>query len=116
MSKKDKATKADTKGNKADKGKKDEAPAKTEFKFGVSDIAEKLGIKEASVRVQLRNKSIEKAGKSYGWDTKAEMQEVIDQLSAGKDEDDKKSSKKSKKDDAKADKKGKKSKKDKSDD
>lgn len=93
------------------KGKKDKAEAKSEkqaereFKFGVEDIAEKLGIKPASVRVQLRNKGIEKAGKSYGWDSKSELNEVIDQIrstSSDEDEDDEKPAKKSKKDKAKA--------------
>lgn len=82
---------------KTDKKAKAAKPAKeteaAEFKYGVKDIAEELGIKETSVRVQLRNKGIEKSGKSYGWNTKAELKEVIGQLSAGsskksKDEDD----------------------------
>jgi len=67
--------------------KKDKAETKAaapEFKYGVADLADKLGIKEASVRVQLRNKGIEKAGKSYGWNTKAELEEVIDELKAEK--------------------------------
>lgn len=105
--------KTDKKSKKTeDKVEKTEAK---EFKFGVSDIAEKLGIKEASVRVQLRNKGIEKAGKSYGWDSKSELNEVIDQLKTStKDEDDDdKPAKKSKKDkdDGKKSKKDKKSKK-----
>lgn len=97
------------------KGKKDKADAKAEkaaereFKFGVEDIAEELGIKPASVRVQLRNKGIEKAGKSYGWDSKSELKEVIDQIKSGGDDD--KPAKKSKKAD-KSSKKSKKSKKD----
>lgn len=104
-----------------DKGKKDkgsekeakaEKEAKPEFKFGVEDIAEKLDIKPASVRVQLRNKGIEKAGKSYGWNSKADLDEVIDQLKKA-DKSDEKEEKSSKKDKAA---KGKKSKKDKSDD
>lgn len=104
----------DKKTNK--KAEKVEKTAAPEFKYGVSDIAEKLGIKEASVRVQLRNKGIEKAGKSYGWDSKSDLNEVIDQLktSTAKDDDDKlaKKPKKDKDDkDAKADKsKGKKDK------
>ena len=78
-----------------DKGKKDkgskveakeEKAKEREFEFGVEDIAEELGIKPASVRVQLRNKGIEKAGKSYGWDSKKELKEVIDQIKA-KDSD-----------------------------
>lgn len=117
MAKDKKAKKADTKGNdKKSKAKDDEdegAAKATEFKFGVEDIAEELGIKPASVRVQLRNKGIEKAGKSYGWNTKAELKEVISQLKSSDDDDDEdeKPSKKAKKakDEAPA-KKGKKSK------
>lgn len=74
MAKKDKES-------KASKAEKSEAP---EFKYGVADLAEKLGIEAASVRVKLRNAGVEKAGKSYGWNTKAELQEVIDELTAEK--------------------------------
>lgn len=91
MAKKEKEAKA---------SKKDKAETKAaapEFKYGVADLADKLGIKEASVRVQLRNKGIEKAGKSYGWNTKAELEEVIDELKAEKPA---KPAKKSKGDDA----------------
>jgi hypothetical protein len=105
----------DKKNKKADKAKKETAAQEREFKFGVEDIAEKLGIKPASVRVQLRNKGIEKAGKSYGWDSKSELNEVIDQIrSNGDDDADEKPAKKSK--DKKANKSSKKSKKSKSDD
>lgn len=108
MAKKDKP---DTKGKKSKSNDEDEGSAQ-EFKYGVQDIADELGIKPASVRVQLRNKGIEKAGKSYGWNSKSELKEVIAQLktSTGADDDeDEKPAKKSKKAD-KADK-GKKAKK-----
>lgn len=68
-SKKAKAEKVET--------KKEAAP---EFKYGVQDLADKLGIEPASVRVKLRNAGIEKAGKSYGWNTKADLEEVADEL------------------------------------
>ena len=92
-----------------------ETETAAEFKYGVKDIAEELGIKETSVRVQLRNKGIEKSGKSYGWNTKAELKEVIGQLSAGsskksKDEDDEDEDEKPAKKAKKADKKAKPSK------
>jgi hypothetical protein len=87
---KDKANK------KADKSKNEDKEAAPEFKFGVQDIADELDIKPASVRVQLRNKGIEKAGKSYGWNTKAELKEVIDQLRSS-DDDEKPAKKSSKK-------------------
>jgi hypothetical protein len=97
-------------GKKADKAEKETKAEEREFTFGVEDIAEELGIKPASVRVQLRNKGIDKAGKSYGWNKKSELKEVIDQIrSNGGDED--KPAKKSKKAD-KSSKKSKKSKKD----
>jgi hypothetical protein len=107
----------DKKNGKADKkAEKETAAQEREFKFGVEDIADKLGIKPASVRVQLRNKGIEKAGKSYGWDSKSELNEVIDQIRSNGDGDaEEKPAKKSKKD-KKADKSSKKSKKSKKDD
>lgn len=103
-----------------EKVEKTEAP---EFKYGVDDIAEELGIKPASVRVQLRNKGIEKAGKKYGWNSKSELKEVIAQLksdSSSDEDDDEKPAKKAKGDkkSAKAEKgkKAKKSKKSKDED
>jgi len=82
------------------KSKEKGAPAKKEaetFKYGVADIAKKLGIKEASARVQLRNHKVKKAGKSYGWNTKDELDAVIEKIKPSKDE--KPNGKKSKKDD-----------------
>jgi hypothetical protein len=74
--------------DKGKKGKKDKGgdkkEAAPEFKFGVSDLAEALGIEPASVRVQLRNHKVEKAGKSYGWNTQKELDEVAKTLKAGK--------------------------------
>lgn len=109
----------DKKNKKADKAEKETAAVEREFKFGVEDIAEELGIKPASVRVQLRNKGIEKAGKSYGWNSKSELKEVIGQIRSSSDDDDgedeaPRKSKKSKA--AKADKASKKSKRSKDDD
>lgn len=68
---------------KAPEPAKTEAPAKPAepaFKYGVKDLAEKLGTKAASVRVRLRNHGIPKAGKSYGWNTKDELNAVIAKL------------------------------------
>lgn len=96
----------DKKSKKADA--KAEKTAEREFEYGVEDIAEELGIKPASVRVQLRNKGIEKAGKSYGWNSKKELKEVIEQIRSGSsddDDEDERPAKKSKK--AKAEKGGK---------
>jgi hypothetical protein len=103
----------DKKNGKADKkAEKETAAAEREFKFGVEDIAEKLGIKPASVRVQLRNKGIEKAGKSYGWDSKSDLNEVIDQIRSNGDDAEKPAKKSKDKKAAKGSKKSKKSKKD----
>ena len=90
-------------GKKKDNEAKVEKTEAPEFKYGVQDLADELGIKPASVRVQLRNNGIEKAGKSYGWNTKKELKEVIDQIRSDSDDEDgdedeapKKSKKKSK--------------------
>lgn len=50
------------------------------FKFGINDIAKALDIKPASARVQLRNAKVKKNGKSYGWNTRAELDEVVKKL------------------------------------
>lgn len=52
------------------------------FKYGVPELAEAMGIQEASVRVALRNKNIAKAGRAYGWNTKAELDDVVTKLRA----------------------------------
>ena len=57
--------------------KTEEAPT---FKYGVADLSEILGIEAASVRVALRKRNIEKAGRSYGWNTKTELDAVAKQL------------------------------------
>ena len=89
--------------------KKVEKEVEREFKYGVADLAEKLDLEPASVRVKLRNAGVDKAGKAYGWNTKSELDEVVDQLKAEKPKADKKSKKdekpaaKDEKKDAKAD-------------
>lgn len=65
--------------------KKDEKKSevkKDEKKFNISHLSKELGIAPASARVQLRKNGIEKAGGRYGWDTKAEMLEVVKLLKA----------------------------------
>ena len=54
------------------------------FKYGVSDLADKLGIEAATVRVRLRNANVAKAGKSYGWNTKSDLEDVIAEIQAEK--------------------------------
>lgn len=102
---KDKEAKADKNTDKKEKA------AEREFKFGVDDLAEALGLQPASVRVQLRNKGIEKAGKSYGWNSKKDLDEVIAQIKTEPKE--KKASKKNADEKPAKDKKAKKEKKDK---
>lgn len=48
----------------------------------MKDVADKLGIQVESCRAALRNKNIKKAGKSYGWNTQAELLEVVEKLKA----------------------------------
>lgn len=52
-----------------------------DYKFGVEDLADKLGIEPASARIKLRNAGIKKtpAGR-YGWKTKEELAKVADEL------------------------------------
>lgn len=73
-------------GDKTEKGaaKADKKEKSTEEKlpYGVAELADALELKEASVRVKLRNSSVPKNGKSYGWKTKAEFTEVLNQLKA----------------------------------
>lgn len=51
-------------------------------KYGIQDLAKMLDLKEASVRVKLRNSNVAKSGKSYGWNNKADLEAVAKQLSA----------------------------------
>lgn len=80
-------------------GKKDKTEKKTEAKaekptppkaekpkYGVTELAEALGVKAASVRVQLRKTKVPKNGKTYGWNSKEEFQKVVSQLKATKAE------------------------------
>lgn len=53
---------------------------KSEFAYGVAELAGHLGIEPSTVRVNLRKAKIKKAGKSYGWKTDAEMKQVAKKL------------------------------------
>jgi superfamily II DNA or RNA helicase len=79
-----KVTKKAAKAPKASETKKAAgAPKASEtFKYTVADLAKVLGIKEASVRIKLRNNEIDKAGRAYGWNSKAEYEKVLKQLKA----------------------------------
>lgn len=54
------------------------------YKFEVGDLAKALGIQDASARVALRAKKVEKAGKKYGWDSQKAFDAVVAQLSSDK--------------------------------
>lgn len=53
-----------------------------EFKFNVNDLAEKMGVQPASARIALRKSGIKKQGKSYGWNTKADLDAMAKTLKA----------------------------------
>lgn len=75
------AEKASTKTAKSAAAEKPEAK---EFKYGVADLQKLLGHGDpASTRVALRKHGIEKAGKSYGWDSKDELEAIVKQIKAG---------------------------------
>lgn len=62
--------------------KKTEKKAKEpEFAYGVKDIAEAMDTTAVAVRGMLRRRSIEKAGKSYGWNTQKDLDAVIKEIS-----------------------------------
>ena len=81
-SKKKKRTKKKGDSEEAKPEKKEKKEPTESFKYGVPELAEELEIAPASVRVKLRKAGIEKAGKSYGWNTQAELREVVKQLEA----------------------------------
>ena len=92
---------ADTKATKTS-AKSEAKAAASEFKYGVNDLAKILGHSDpASTRVALRKHGIEKAGKSYGWNSKDDLEAVAKKIKAGAEKDepkaDKKAEKKSKK-------------------
>lgn len=66
--------------------KKKAAPPKGDkvFRFGVADLAKRLGLEPASVRVKLRNAEIEKdASGVYGWNDQKEFDKVVKALDSG---------------------------------
>lgn len=80
LPKKGAADETPAKATKAAKAEKAEKSAEPESKYGVGDLAEMLGIAPASVRVHLRNNGIEKSGRSYGWNTKGDLEAVAKQI------------------------------------
>lgn len=56
-----------------------------EYKFGVEDLADKLGIEPASARIKLRNSGIKpQNGNRYGWETKADLEATVEKLKSAK--------------------------------
>lgn len=71
------AAKSKTKATKA----KETKATKEAPKFGVTELAEAVGIAPASVRVALRSLNVEKThGNQYGWDTKKDFDTVVKAL------------------------------------
>lgn len=60
--------------------KKEKTEKTEEFKYGIEDLANAMGVKPASARVQLRNNNIKKASKSYGWNSKTDLEEVVKKI------------------------------------
>lgn len=60
------------------------AKPKVEMKFGIEDLADKLGIEAASARIKLRNAGVDKVEGRYGWNTKDELDKVAKSLSEKK--------------------------------
>ena len=65
---------------KTPKAKAEKAAAPEAPKYGVTDLAELMGIVPASARVRLRKSRFEKDGSKWGWPTKAELEEVAKEL------------------------------------
>ena len=53
-----------------------------EMKYGIPALAEALGTEAHLVRARLRTAKVPKAGKKYGWATKADFDAVVKQLKA----------------------------------
>ncbi len=54
-----------------------------EFKYGVEDLASLMGVESATVRVWLRNHGVKRTGRSYGWNTKSELDALVKQRDEG---------------------------------
>lgn len=53
------------------------AEAKPAMKYGIADLEAATGLLAASVRVGLRESSFKKVDGRWGWNTKAELDEVL---------------------------------------
>ena len=63
------------------KPKKESKKKEPAFAYGVKDIAEQMEISDVAVRGILRRRGVEKAGKSYGWNTMKELEAVVKEIS-----------------------------------
>jgi len=68
---------ATSKNKREDSVEKDQVET---AKYGIADLAEALDIEPASARIRLRNAEIKKRAGRYGWNTKAELDEVVKKL------------------------------------
>ncbi|MFZ1744763.1 MAG: hypothetical protein WAU17_02490 [Nitrospirales bacterium] len=75
MAKSEKPAKAAKSGKVAS-----QKPAAEEFKYGIADLSEAVGTQSASVRVALRAMGKTKAGSAWGWNTKAEVDDLVKEL------------------------------------
>ena len=71
------AKKTTEKAETTEKTPKPEAPKPEAPKYSITDLAEALDITPAAARVKLRQNKVEKNGGRYGWDSKAELNEVV---------------------------------------
>lgn len=55
-----------------------------EHKYVVADLAAKIGLTDQSTRVFLRSIEAEREGRSYGWDTAAELDALVKQYNSRK--------------------------------
>lgn len=52
-------------------------PAPETYKYGMPELEAATGLKAPSIRVGLRDSTFTKAGRSWGWNTKAEFDLVL---------------------------------------
>ena len=55
-----------------------------EHKYVVADLAGKIGLTDQSTRVFLRSIEAPREGRSYGWDTAAEVEALVKQYNSRK--------------------------------
>jgi len=48
-----------------------------EFKYTLEEVEKETGLKPASIRAALRTSDFKRSGSSWGWNTKAEFEQVL---------------------------------------